>query len=411
MVVLELDLYLLPVIIQIMIIFASLSFTGALVLYPLSPASKRLGYTFIVPLLMIGFVRIFNSTLTSENLILIASYAMPLLLLVLTVLRHSFSNNTQMISASLGLAAALIVIVFQFGKELIDGLNSPVILTLLIVVHVALLIILRQQKRTLDWIIFSFLLIGNLVIVYKNIGTLLPLGYAINATGYALALRSIFTEYKYLHSQTRQEHAEIQNDFKHAVEREVRRRTKRMEWVKDQIKEKSKFDDLTGALSKKALLDLMDTYIHSRDMRKFSILMFDIDKFKTLNDTFGHIVGDKCLKNLVGIAYATLRENDAIGRYGGDEFFIILPDQNASQALRIADRFRQNVMEQTDPPYTISIGIATYPWDGETHKELIKIADDGLYKSKELGRNRVSYTGYLKLDHGFGEDEPEILNN
>ncbi len=63
-----------------------------------------------------------------------------------------------------------------------------------------------------------------------------------------------------------------------------------MEWVQDQIKEKSKLDSLTGALMKKPLLDLMDTYIHSKDMRKFSILMFDIDNFKTLNDTYGHIV-------------------------------------------------------------------------------------------------------------------------
>ncbi|GKT24045.1 GGDEF domain-containing protein, partial [Aduncisulcus paluster] len=101
------------------------------------------------------------------------------------------------------------------------------------------------------------------------------------------------------------------------------------------------------------------------------------------------------MKQLVSIAFSALREDDSIGRYGGDEFFIILPDQTASQAIKIADRFRQNVMEQTEPPYTISIGISTYPWDGESHKELIKIADDGLYKSKELGRNRASYTGYL----------------
>jgi len=405
MVVFLLNELLLPVIIQIMIIFASLSFTGALVLYPLSPASKRLGYTFIVPLLMIGFVRILNPKLSSQDLILIASYSMPVLLLILTVLKHSFKNNTQMIGATFALAASLILVVYQSGDSLIEGLNSPVILTLLIVVHVALLVILRQQKRTLDWIIFSFLLVGNLMIVYKNIGTWLPFGYSINAAGYALALRSIYIEHQYLHLRSREEHEEIQNDFKGAVEREVRRQTKRMEWVKEQIKEKSRFDDLTGALSKKPLLDLMDTYIHSKDMRKFSILMFDIDKFKGLNDTHGHIVGDRCLKTLVTIAISTLRENDSVGRYGGDEFFIILPDQNASQALKIADRYRQNVQEQTDPTYTISIGIATYPWDGETHKELIKIADDGLYKSKELGRNRVSYTGYLKLDHQFDPEK------
>ena len=394
------DLFL-PIIIQLLVILSSLSFTGALVLYPLSPASKRLGYTFLVPVLMIGFVRLINDSLTSENLILIASYFMPILLLFLTVLRHSFKNNTSMIGATFVITTVFIFAVYQFGTVLVEALDSPVILTLLIVVHVVLLFILRQQKRTLDWIIFSILLVGNLVMIYRNIGNLLAVGYGINAVGYFLALRSIFTEYQMLHTQTRSEHEQIQNDFKDAVEKEVRRRTKRMEWVQDQIKEKSKLDNLTGALMKKPLIDLMDSFIHSREVRKFSILMFDIDKFKNLNDNYGHIVGDKCLKQLVTIALSTLRDQDAIGRYGGDEFFIVLPDQTASQALKIANRYRQKIQEETDPQFSISLGVATYPWDGETHKELIKVADDGLYRSKELGRNRASYTGYLKIDHEF----------
>jgi len=350
-------------------------------------------------------VRLVNDALTSENLILIASYFMPVLLLLLTVLRHSFKNNTSMIGATFVVTTIFIFAVYQFGGVLVEGLDSPVILTLLIIVHVVLLVILRQQKRTLDWIIFSILLVGNLVMIYRNIGNLLAIGYGINAIGYFLALRSIFTEYQYLHVQTREEHEEIRSDFKDAVEKEVRRRTKRMEWVQDQIKEKSKLDNLTGALMKKPLIDLMDSFIHSREMRKFSILMFDIDKFKNLNDSYGHIVGDKCLKQLVTIALSTLRDQDAIGRYGGDEFFIVLPDQTASQALKIANRYREKVMEETDPQFSISVGVATYPWDGETHKELIKVADDGLYRSKELGRNRASYTGYLRVDHEFEQVE------
>lgn len=405
MVVFCLNEILLAMLVQLLVISASLSFTGGLILYPLSPAAKRLGYTFLVPLIVIGFVRLLNDTLSSENLILIASYFMPVLLLLLTLLRHSFRNNTQMIWSVIALTLGLIFTIFNFGDDLVKGLNSPVILTLLIIIHVILLVVLRQQKRSLDWIIFTILLMGNLIMIYKNIGSLLPLGYAINSAGYFLALRSIFTEYQMLHKRTREEHEEIKNDFRHAVEKEVRRRTKRMEWVQDQIKEKSKLDSLTGALMKKPLLDLMDTYIHSKDMRKFSILMFDIDNFKTLNDTYGHIVGDKCLKKLVSIAYTTLRDDDSIGRYGGDEFFIILPDQTAAQALKIAERYRQNVMEQTEPQYSISIGVATYPWDGETNKALIKVADEGLYKSKELGRNRASYVGYLNTDHDFEKEQ------
>lgn len=139
---------LLPILIQLLVIFSSLSFTGALVLYPLSPASKkRLGYTFLVPLLMIGFVRLVNDSLSSENLILVASYFMPVLLLLMTVLRHTFKNNIQMINATSVLTIGFMLVVYRFGSDLVDGLNSPVILTLLIVVHIALLVILRQQKK------------------------------------------------------------------------------------------------------------------------------------------------------------------------------------------------------------------------------------------------------------------------
>lgn len=392
---------LLAILIQALTVLSALCFTGALVLYPLSPASKRLGYSFLVPLLLIGFMRFVNTAISLEKLILIASFSMPVFLLVVTILRHSFDNNTQMVVTTVMLTVLLIFGVQAFPSSFILALESPVVLLILIAVHIALLFILRQQKRTLDWIIFSILLLGNLIIAYRNVGVFLPAGYAINLVGYGLALRSIYAEYLTMHQKVRTEHDEIRNDFHHAVEREVRKRTRRMEWVQDQIKEKSKVDTLTGALMKQPLLNLMDSYIHSKEMRKFSILMFDIDKFKTLNDTYGHIVGDKCLKQLVSIAFSTLRENDSIGRYGGDEFFIILPDQTASQAMRIADRYRESVHEHTDPSYSISIGIATYPWDGETHKELIKIADDGLYRSKELGRNRVSYTGYLKIDHDY----------
>ena len=86
-----------------------------------------------------------------------------------------------------------------------------------------------------------------------------------------------------------------------------------------------------------------------------------------------------------------MREFDLIGRYGGDEFVIVLPGTSQHHALQIAERFRKTI-EQTDAPhYTISIGIATYPRDGITVKALIEAADAGLYKSKARGRNTVSY--------------------
>lgn len=390
-----------PIVIQAMTVLSCLSLAGALVLQPLSPPAKRLGYAFMLPLVLAGFTPAFTPDLALEDFILMASYSLPVFLLGLTIFKHSIRSNSQMIALTIIFALLSSFAANAWGRQLLEGINSPMAITVLIILHLVLLFILKRQERRQDLFLFSVLLLSNLIIIYKDIGSYLYMGYFLILTGYALALHGIYAEYKRLHSHAQSEHEEIRRDFRHAVEREVRQRTKHMEWIKEQMREKSKFDDLTGALSKKHLLDLIDSYVHSKDMRKFSILMFDIDNFKTLNDTHGHIAGDRCLKDVVSIAKGTIRENDAIGRFGGDEFFILLPDQAASHALRIAERLRENIKSQSNPTFTISLGVSSYPWDGESQKELIKIADKGLYRSKELGRNRATYLGYLKTDHDF----------
>jgi diguanylate cyclase (GGDEF)-like protein len=119
--------------------------------------------------------------------------------------------------------------------------------------------------------------------------------------------------------------------------------------------------------------------------------MFDIDNFKTINDSLGHVTGDLCLKNLAVIASNNIREVDFLGRYGGDEFIIVLPSLSENEAKFVAERFKNKVNENSNPKFTVSIGIATYPRDGQTVKELISVADKGLYKSKSKGKNSISH--------------------
>lgn len=128
-----------------------------------------------------------------------------------------------------------------------------------------------------------------------------------------------------------------------------------------------------------------------------ALLMVDIDRFKLLNDECGHHVGDQVLRETANVLQRDMRDIDTLARYGGEEFVIILPDTDAQNALRVAERIRQSV-EQA--PFrssallpvervTISIGAAVYGKDTRFKRELIEFADAALYRAKHRGRNRV----------------------
>ncbi len=184
---------------------------------------------------------------------------------------------------------------------------------------------------------------------------------------------------------------QIEKNFDDVVRREVKERLFYMELSKERIANIARTDDLTGSLNKKTLLDTIDKLIIDKRTHVFSVLMFDIDSFKTINDTHGHITGDKCLKKMAFFARESIRDDDKIGRYGGDEFVIVLPGATIKTAAIVAERFRRNVEKSEDPHFTVSIGIASYPENGKSVKSLIAHADAGLYMSKQSGKNRTSY--------------------
>jgi diguanylate cyclase (GGDEF)-like protein len=125
--------------------------------------------------------------------------------------------------------------------------------------------------------------------------------------------------------------------------------------------------------------------------------MLDLDDFKLVNDTFGHVYGDRVLVHVADLIRSTLRGSDVAARYGGDEFALILPETGHDDAARAADRildaFRASpfAAEGRQPfPLGASIGIATHPRDGRSGAELVAVADAGLYDSKDAGGNRVT---------------------
>jgi len=135
----------------------------------------------------------------------------------------------------------------------------------------------------------------------------------------------------------------------------------------------------------------------SRYNRNMSLIMMDIDNFKRINDTYGHLTGDTILKRLAAVLQETVRKIDIPARYGGEEFVVILPETDKDEAVKIAERIRKNVAdivvkvnETEDLSPTISVGVAQYTTDGKEAKELINAADTALYYSKHNGKNMVS---------------------
>ncbi len=157
-------------------------------------------------------------------------------------------------------------------------------------------------------------------------------------------------------------------------------------------------DGMTGVHNKRYLLELLDRDIGmaARLGNQLSLLMIDIDHFKKINDTHGHLAGDQALKELCRRIEPRLRSTDVLARYGGEEFAVVLPATPREGALQVAETLRSTIAgepfthEQTKIPATISLGLATTdPATPITVTELIKRADDNLYEAKRSGRNRV----------------------
>lgn len=162
-------------------------------------------------------------------------------------------------------------------------------------------------------------------------------------------------------------------------------------------------DPLTGVWNRRHLFALAEQEINraSRYQKPFSILMIDIDKFKKINDNYGHCVGDEVLIVMAKVTLRCLRQADFFGRFGGEEFVAVLPETNMDEAAIAADRIRQNIAkiviyaQQQPLNITVSIGIATYSWEDKTIDTILQRADQALYLAKSQGRNRVITTTYL----------------
>jgi diguanylate cyclase (GGDEF)-like protein len=157
------------------------------------------------------------------------------------------------------------------------------------------------------------------------------------------------------------------------------------------LRERALTDGLTGLLNHRSILEAFDTELtrSRRDDTPISVLMIDLDSFKQVNDRHGHLVGDGVLRNVASILQSSVREVDQVGRYGGDEFLIVLHDTALPEAQEVAVRIWRRIEREAysgygvSVPVRLSIGIASAPEHGSSRQELISVADAAMYMAKQ----------------------------
>lgn len=176
------------------------------------------------------------------------------------------------------------------------------------------------------------------------------------------------------------------------------KRNQQLKTVHKTLKRQAAFDVLTGLLNRRSLNDRLELEVNRSHARAKPLcgMMIDIDFFKSINDSWGHLAGDMVLERLGGILHKHLRRNDHAGRYGGEEFFIILPDTDLDDCLMIANRIRSTIedtvyfWEGERFSVTVSIGVAKLE-PGEALASWINNSDTALYRAKDSGRNRTCF--------------------
>jgi diguanylate cyclase (GGDEF)-like protein len=174
------------------------------------------------------------------------------------------------------------------------------------------------------------------------------------------------------------------------------------------IRDMARTDGLTGLLNHRTFMEkLSDEYKRlDRDPRPFSILLMDIDKFKNVNDKYGHPVGDIAIKTVAKVLKETARGSDFVARYGGEEFAVGMVDTDSRGAEQMGERIRK-ILEKTlvtsvfdgELRVTVSIGVSSFPQDTKNWADLVTMADDALYQAKRSGRNRICLFRDVKESH------------
>jgi diguanylate cyclase (GGDEF)-like protein len=232
-------------------------------------------------------------------------------------------------------------------------------------------------EERVGWLPFAALAVGSLILIDAEWGEAFLSKFSVVLA--AIGLASLIAARQHI---TQKEMIRLQRDLRKA---------------RDELADLATRDELTSTANRRAIEATLSGEVERarRYGRELSVLFLDIDHFKAINDGLGHAAGDRVLAEFAAAVKSCLRPVDSLGRWGGEEFVIVLPETGADSAARAAERIRAHIAAQCADPdlgteLTCSIGAGSYPADAADVPALIDLADGAMYEAKRLGRNRVA---------------------
>ncbi len=353
---------------------------------------KLLGLSFFIPFSLCSLSFIYATGISASAVISLSELCLSAGILLL--LLHPYEAKTHSIKTAIIVVVPLILAGYSVQSEQFIYFSFSVILRNILIaacIGGSIVYVKKRNREQKLMIPLSVWLIAILLGIFKGQEYVREIALIAKFGAYAAFFQYFYSATYNAYIKKINESERLIDTMERSLNKEVKKRVFEIERSNERLLEMTKTDLLTKAFNKITVLNIIEKLINSKKEEVFSILMFDIDNFKTINDSLGHVTGDLCLKTLAHIASSNIREIDYLGRYGGDEFIIVLPSLAGNEAKFVAERFKNKLNEASNPKFTVSIGISTYPYDGRTVKDLISAADKGLYKSKSKGKNSISH--------------------